>query len=127
MGLLDTATKPLREARRVGRWATDRGIGLAGSVMRRGPKDLDDTTIARKVESEVFRLPAVQKGKIDVNVADGIVYLRGTAKNPSQVKAIVAKARAIPEVRDVENLLHLPKTPARRPRARRTAARSGAS
>jgi hypothetical protein len=76
------------------------------------PKDLDDVAITRKVETELFRDTNVEKGKIDVNTADGVVWLRGVAKNPEQIKELEAKANAIPEVKRVENLLHLPKTPA---------------
>jgi hypothetical protein len=78
----------------------------------RQPKDLDDVAITRKVETELFRSGDVEKGKIDVNTADGVVWLRGVAKNPEQIKELEAKAGAIPEVKKVENLLHLPKTPA---------------
>jgi BON domain len=78
----------------------------------RQPKDLDDVSITRKVETELFRSKDVEKGKIDVNTADGVVWLRGVAKNPEQIKELEAKAAAIPEVKKVENLLHLPKTPA---------------
>lgn len=76
------------------------------------PKQLDDVTITRKVETEIFRSSKVAKGKISVNTADGVVWLRGEVKNPQQVKDLEAKAAAIPEVKRVENLLHLPKTPA---------------
>jgi hypothetical protein len=76
------------------------------------PKALDDVTITRKVETEIFRSSKVAKGKISVNTADGVVWLRGEAKNPQQVKDLEAKTAAIPEVKRVENLLHLPKTPA---------------
>src|SRR5690349_23332519 len=76
------------------------------------PKPLDDVTITRKVETEIFRSNKVAKGKISVNTADGVVWLRGEVKNPQQVKDLEAKAAAIPEVKRVENLLHLPKTPA---------------
>lgn len=75
------------------------------------PKDLDDTTIARKVESAIYRSRSAAKGKLNVNVVDGVVYLRGEAKNPTQVKRIVNKAAEVPEVVRVENLLHLPHTP----------------
>src|SRR4029453_19027067 len=77
----------------------------------RQPKDLDDVAITRKVETEIFRDPDVEKGKIDINTADGVVWLRGVAKNPEQVKELEARTAAIPEVKRVENLLHLPKTP----------------
>ena len=76
------------------------------------PKPLDDVAITRKVESVIFREESVDKGKIDVNTADAVVWLRGEAKTPEQIKQLEAQARAIPEVKQVENLLHLPHTPA---------------
>jgi hypothetical protein len=84
----------------------------AGPQASQTPKDLDDVAIARKVESVIFRDERVQKGKIDVNAAEGVVWLRGEARNPELIKEIERHAAAIPEVRRVENLLHLPKTPA---------------
>jgi hypothetical protein len=76
------------------------------------PKDLDDVALARKVETIIFRDDAVPKGQIDVNCADGVVWLRGEAATPDMIKALELQTAAIPEVRLVENLLHLPKTPA---------------
>jgi len=76
------------------------------------PKDLDDGTIARKVESELFRDRRIAKGKVDVNVAHGVVWLRGEARTPQLIKLAEARAAEVPEVTKVENLLHLPKTPA---------------
>src|SRR4051794_9284621 len=76
------------------------------------PKDIDDVGLARKVETVIFRDSSVPKGKIDVNAADGVVWLRGEAKTPDMIKALERQTQAIPEVKRVENLLHLPKTPA---------------
>jgi hypothetical protein len=76
------------------------------------PKALDDVAITRKVETIIFRQRGVQKGKIDVNTADGVVWLRGQAKTPQQIKTLERKALEVPEVVRVENLLHLPNTPA---------------
>jgi hypothetical protein len=76
------------------------------------PKDLDDVTIAHKVESALFRDRKIAKGKVDVNVAEGVVWLRGEVRTPELHNEAEARARAVPEVRGVENLLHLPKTPA---------------
>lgn len=76
------------------------------------PKDLDDVALARKVETIIFRDESVPKGKIDVNAADGVVWLRGEAKNPEMIKSLERQASAIPEVKKVKNLLHLPNTPA---------------
>jgi hypothetical protein len=84
------------------------------------PKSLDDATITDKVETILFRDDSVAKGKIDVNTVDGVVYLRGVAKTPAQIKALEAKALEIPEVKQVENLLHLPKTPAQKKTRRST-------
>jgi hypothetical protein len=78
----------------------------------RKPKDLDDVALARKVETIIFRDDSVPKGAIDVNAAAGVVWLRGEAKTPEMIKLLERQAAEIPEVRQVENLLHLPKTPA---------------
>ena len=86
--------------------------GRPGPQRSSAPKDLDDVAVARKVETIIFRDASVPKGKIDVNVANGVVQLRGEAKTPDMIKALERQAAAIPEVRRVENLLHLPKTPA---------------
>lgn len=84
----------------------------AGPQADATPKDLDDVTIARKAESVIFRGLDVDQGKIDVNAAGGVLYLRGEAPTPEAVRELVARAEQIPEVARVENLLHLPGTPA---------------
>jgi osmotically-inducible protein OsmY len=72
----------------------------------------DDVTLARKVETEIFRPADVPKGDINVDAVNGVVTLRGLARTPQQIKELEDKARAIPGVRGVENLLHPPGTPA---------------
>jgi hypothetical protein len=114
-----------KRAARVGRGVVSNGNALRQKVTHMRPQakpGMDDVTLARKVETEIFRDEHELKGKIDVNTVDGIVWLRGEAKNPAQLKSIEAKTRKIPEVRDVENLLHLPKTPPPK-RPRRTTAK----
>jgi hypothetical protein len=105
----------VRIAGRVGKGVAVQVWGLAqkAGAARAEPKDLDDVTLARKVETEVFRGADAPKSKVNVNVVDGVVELRGEVKRPAHVKAIEGRVRAIPEVKGVENLLHLPKTPAR--------------
>jgi len=145
MGIIDTATSPIRrgagQALKLGGWAVTQLRGGSGQQeteppepaepaeqqpaqrqsrqSSRKPKDLDDATIARKVESAVYKVPGVTKGKIDVNVVDGKAELRGTAKNPTIINGIVAAAEAVPEVKGVESLLHEPKTPARKAKPKR--------
>jgi osmotically-inducible protein OsmY len=68
----------------------------------------DDVTLARKVESEIFRGADVPKGQINVNVEDGVVYLRGELEQPDLIEDLGAQARKVQGVRAVENLLHVP-------------------
>lgn len=75
-------------------------------------KDVDDVTLARKVETEIFREPQAPKGSVDVNVQDGIVQLRGEVERPDLIDDLVARTRSVEGVKDVENLLHTPGTPA---------------
>ena len=127
--MIETITKPvtfgIRQALNITQAAIHTVQGLAGggqqqeerpeSPTRRSsaqPKPLDDVAITRKVETNIFRGGGVPKGKIDVNTVEGVVWLRGEAKSPQMIKRLEREARAIPEVRRVENLLHLPKTPA---------------
>jgi osmotically-inducible protein OsmY len=103
-----------RRAERAGRSARSFVEGKASAVKNRSrePKDLSDQDLKAKVETELFRPADVPKGSINISVVDAVVELRGEVKRPEDKKALEAKARKIPEVRDVNNLLHLPKTPA---------------
>ena len=75
-------------------------------------KPLDDVTIARKVESTIFRGIDVEKGKVDVNVADRVAWLRGEVSTQDLINELEARTARVAEVRRVENLLHLAKAPA---------------
>ena len=68
----------------------------------------DDNTLKSKVESEIFRDADVPKGQINVNVEDGVVYLRGELEQPDLIEDLGAQARKVQGVRAVENLLHVP-------------------
>jgi osmotically-inducible protein OsmY len=110
-GLLrSTARHGERLARATGSFAGGKASALRN---RSGPKPgMDDQTLKSKVETEIFRSADAPKGSVDVGVVDGVVELRGEVKRPEIKKELEAQARDIPEVRDVNNLLHLPKTPA---------------
>lgn len=71
----------------------------------------DDETLKQKVETELFGKPDVAKGKIVVNVEDGVVVLRGEVDRPEQMTDLAATALKIPGVAGVQNLLHLPEEP----------------
>lgn len=76
-----------------------------------GEREYDDTTLARKVETEIFRPADAPKATVSVNAQDGIVELRGEVKRPEQVRELAAAAGRVDGVRDVHNLLHTPGSP----------------
>jgi osmotically-inducible protein OsmY len=74
--------------------------------LREEPKPQpDDVTLARKVETEIFRDADVPKGKINVNAENGKVVLRGEVDSPEMIEDLVSKARKVQGVQDVESLL----------------------
>lgn len=105
----------VRIGARLGRRVASEGWGLVQQArhLRQKPKPgMDDVTLAHKVETVIFRGRGTLKSAVNVNVVDGIVWLRGEVKRPEQIRSLEQKARSVPEVRGVENLLHLVKTPA---------------
>ena len=72
----------------------------------------DDVTLARKVETEIFRDVEVPKGQINVNAENGKVVLRGEVEKPAMIKDLEKQTRKVQGVREVENLLHVKGTPA---------------
>jgi osmotically-inducible protein OsmY len=103
--------KAFRQAGRRGQGAVSQAQGLkakATHLKEREKPQPDDVTLARTVESEIFRSPDVPKGQINVNVEDGVVYLRGELEQPDLIKDLEAQARKVQGVLGVENLLHVP-------------------
>jgi osmotically-inducible protein OsmY len=100
-------------ATRTAKYAAGVAKGAAHEVtapLHRGG-DVDDVTLARKVETEIFRPADAPKGKVNVSAVDGVVELRGEVDHGTAQKLVTA-ARAVDGVRDVVNLLHPPGTPA---------------
>ena len=89
------------------------GAGWAKRVrhLREAPKEYDDATLAQKVQSEIFRAADSPKGTVDVNVANGVVQLRGEVERPELIDDLIRNVRKVQGVRDVESFLHLPSTP----------------
>lgn len=83
----------------------------AATPLRRGQREYDDTTLARKVESELFRPADAPKDSVSINVHNGIVELRGEVKRPEDLKALEAQAGKIEGVKNVHNLLHTSGSP----------------
>jgi hypothetical protein len=72
----------------------------------------DDNTLCDRVRSELFRDWSVPKRNININVAEGVVELRGQVAHPDDIDAIEKKVRHIPGVQAIHNYLHPPHTPA---------------
>ena len=104
-----------RKAGRAGQAAKSQAYGVtqkAVHLKEQTKEQPDDATLAHKVESELFRDADVPKGDINVNAENGVVYLRGQVADESLVEALGKSAQKIQGVREVENLLHTPGTPA---------------
>jgi osmotically-inducible protein OsmY len=107
---LDKAGKYLRQT-----GPQAQGVGAeAGAVQGKAtqPQEQDkpqpdDVTLARQVESELFRAADVPKGQINVNVEHGVVYLRGELEERDLIEDLGAQARKVQGVLAVENLLHV--------------------
>jgi hypothetical protein len=96
-----------RGAAQFGSAAGAHAYGAKQKVMhlRDEPKDYDDQTLKAKVETELFRPEDAPKGQVDVNVENGVVFLRGEVDRPELVSDLESTVRKVQGVRDVENLL----------------------
>jgi osmotically-inducible protein OsmY len=70
----------------------------------------DDVTLARKVETHIFRAHDAPKGSVSVDVQAGVAYLRGEA-SPDWIERLGTEARQVDGITGVKNLLHSPGTP----------------
>jgi osmotically-inducible protein OsmY len=116
--LMATARDAQREAEQRAKYVASTAEGLArkaeheiSAVKSAATTTLDDYTLAQKVESELFRDPSFDKGKINVNAENGVVVLRGEVQRPEEINSIEAQVRRIEGVHNVDNKLHLPNTP----------------
>jgi osmotically-inducible protein OsmY len=74
--------------------------------------DADDVTLARKVETEIFRDANAPKGDVSVDVQAGVVYLRGTVADAAWIDRLADEAKNVDGIKGIKNLLHRPGTPA---------------
>jgi hypothetical protein len=110
MALDRTASLARRKGRRLARTvaAETYGVTMKARHMREASKPQpNDATLVQKVESEVFRDPAIPKGQINVNAENGVVFLRGEVDSPALIALLERETREVKGVRAVENLLRL--------------------
>lgn len=114
----DQAAAKARRARetaeRRGRYLSHMAEGRLSELRSPGPDrhDVDDVTLAQRVQSDVLGSADVPKDRITLEVTGGIAVLRGELDSRSEIDEIVERVRGVAGVRTVENLLHLPGEPA---------------
>jgi osmotically-inducible protein OsmY len=74
-------------------------------------EDVDDVTLARKVETEIFRAADAPKGDVSVDVQQGVAHLRGEVADEQWITRLGQEAEKVDGIKGVENLLHRPGTP----------------
>lgn len=94
------AAKTRRGSHEIGRKARymagkAQGVVAEATPPGRGSSDLNDSGLAAKVETELFRPKGAPKGKVDVSVEGGVVYLRGEAESREQIEDLVERAQSI--------------------------------
>jgi osmotically-inducible protein OsmY len=90
----DKAGKYVRVAGRQAQGAAAQAEGLKQKAthLKEEPKaQPDDVTLARKVETEIFRGADVPKGQININAEDGVVYLRGEVEQPDLIEDLESR------------------------------------
>lgn len=89
--------------------------GKLQGVLNTNPPDNpnpDDKTLKERIQSEIFKNPETSRQNMNVNVADGVVELRGELPTPQAIDDLIARVKAIPNVKEIHDYLHLPNTPA---------------
>ena len=84
----------------------------AAAMSDRAPDDVNDATLAERVESELFSDQTIPKGALNVNAENGIVVVRGELPDAEMRDRVETAIRRIPGVWEVNNLTHLPGEPA---------------
>jgi hypothetical protein len=85
------------------------GKGLALVRGRFGANQVDDATLQRSVEAEVFASRRASKGKVEVNVTEGVAWLRGEVRTQTAVDELESRAASVEGVTRVENMLRVAK------------------
>jgi osmotically-inducible protein OsmY len=83
-------------------------VEAAKSQASPGKPAANDQALAERVKSEIFRPADTPKESVNVNVENGVVYLRGEVKQPDQIRKLVEQAGEVDGVAAVESLLHTP-------------------
>jgi hypothetical protein len=106
-----------RAVDRASRFARSQAYGVKRKLthLRPGAEagPVDDLVLVDRVMSAAFRgLDPDLKGRLNVDAVGGVIFLRGEIEHPEEIARIERRVRRIRGVKAVENLLHVPGTPA---------------
>ncbi|MGI8553285.1 MAG: BON domain-containing protein [Dehalococcoidia bacterium] len=104
---VDDEVDTLREFGKQAREGAAPGRGDAYQQRNANLADLDQVLIDR-VETELFRLPGIPKGDLNLNAANGIITVRGTVRDRGLMQQILDEIQKVDGVRDVVNLMKTP-------------------
>ncbi|HEX2128337.1 MAG TPA: BON domain-containing protein [Solirubrobacterales bacterium] len=93
-----TDEHPTRRDPSASDWDEDAPVAPGGS-------DPDDLIVLDRVKTEIFRPGDAEKGSVNVNVENGVVYLRGDVDDPAQAEYFEVAAAGVEGVVRVENLI----------------------
>jgi BON domain-containing protein len=98
-----------RERERAQRYEEGVERGLAhGTMPAHAPAD--DQALGDRVKSALG--PRLHHDRVSLDVSDGVVELRGELDDAASIEELLLRVRAVPGVRSVVSLLHLPGQPA---------------
>jgi type IV secretory pathway VirB10-like protein len=76
----------------------------------REDRPMDDAAIAARIRMKVLGRPDLETSSLVVDVVQGVAFLRGDLKDRRQIDEVVDLTGAVPGVRKVQNLIHLPES-----------------
>ncbi len=106
------ARHALRRTLRESRHATTELVGAFERATHTPSPPADDLTLLDRVESILFEDPTIPKGRINLEVVKGVLYLRGELPGEAEIERVALAAAAVPGVTAITNLLHVTGTPA---------------
>jgi BON domain len=74
-----------------------------------GRPRVEDNILQRNVEAEVMASRRAPKGKIEIDVTEGVVWLRGEVRSRAAIEELESRASSVDGVARVENLLRVAK------------------
>jgi osmotically-inducible protein OsmY len=94
---------------RAGRYGANTVAGKAKGTVAAASGENEapnDEALADRVRSEIFRPGDAPKGSVNVNVENGVVYLRGELDDRRRARKLVKAAKSVDGVEEVESLIH---------------------